>query len=58
MINKRTLSIIPPEQEGDYTRYYLDAVRSERKIEIFVLKYYLQEKFGITFVPRNDSSVI
>lgn len=55
---KRTLKIIPPEQEGDYTRYYLDSMRSERKIEIFVLKYYLQEKFGITFVPRNDSSVI
>jgi len=55
---KRTLKIIPPEQEGDYTRYYLDSLRSDRKIEIFVLKYYLEEKFGIKFVPRNENSVI
>lgn len=55
---RRTLRIIAPEQNGDYTRYYLDSLRSERKIEIFVLKYYLEEKFGITFVPRNDNSII
>lgn len=54
----RTLKIIPPEREGDYTRYYLDSMRSERKIEIFVLKYYLEEKFGISFIPRNDNSTI
>lgn len=55
---KRTLKIIPPAHSGDYTRYYLDSLRSERKIEIFVLKYYLEERFGITFIPRNDSSVV
>lgn len=55
---RRTLRIISPEQNGDYTRYYLDSLRSERKIEIFVLKYYLEEKFDITFVPRNDNSII
>lgn len=55
---KRTLKIISPEQDGDYTRYYLDSLRSERKIEVFVLKYYLEEKFGISFVPRNENSVL
>lgn len=55
---KRTLKIVSPEQDGDYTRFYLDSMRSERKIEIFVLKYYLQEKFGITFIPRNENSII
>ena len=30
----------------------------DRKIEIFVLKYYLEEKFGITFVPRNENSIV
>lgn len=55
---KRTLKIIPPANNGDYTRFYLDSLRSERKIEIFVLKYYLEEKFGIKFAPRNDSSVV
>lgn len=54
---KRTLRIIPPESAGDYTRYYLDSIRSDRKIEVFVLKYYLEEKLGITFLPRNEQSV-
>lgn len=53
---KRTLRIISPENQEDYTRYYLDSLRSDRKIEIFVLKYYLEEKLGVKFVPRNDSS--
>lgn len=55
---KRTLKIVSPEGSGDYTRYYLDSLRSDRKIEIFVLKYYLNEKYGITFVPRNELSTI
>lgn len=54
---KRILRIIPPESNGDYTRYYLDSLRRDRKIEIFVLKYYLEEKFGISFSPRNESSM-
>ena len=52
----RTLRIIPPEGEGDYTRYYLDASREGRKIEIFVLKHYLREKYGIEFLPRTEAS--
>lgn len=55
---KRTFKIIPPEMQGDYTRYYLDSLRDGRKIEVFVLKYYLEEKFGISFYPRNESSTI
>ncbi|MBR7072321.1 MAG: hypothetical protein IKI33_01725, partial [Eubacterium sp.] len=53
---KRTLKIVQPAEEGDYTRYYLDDLRSERKIEIFALKQYLKEKFDIDFKPRNDKS--
>lgn len=55
---RRTLKIIQPEHEGDYTRYYLDSMRSGRKIEVFVLKYYLKEKLGIEFVPRTEKSTI
>lgn len=55
---RRTLKIIQPEQEGDYTRYYLDSMRSGRKIEVFVLKYYLKEKLCIEFVPRTEKSTI
>lgn len=53
---RRTLKIIQPEYEGDYTRYYLDSMRSSRKIEVFVLKYYLKEKFNIEFSPRTETS--
>lgn len=53
----RRLQIIPPEHEGDYTRYYLDSLRTAKKIEVFVLKYYLKEKLGIDFVPRTSDSI-
>lgn len=55
---RRTLKIVPPADENDYTRYYLDSLRSGRKIEVFVLKYYLKEKMGIDFVPRTDASTL
>ena len=55
---KRMLKIVSPDGAGDYTRFYLDSMRSERKIEIFVLKYYLNEKFGITFTPRTELSTL
>lgn len=54
----RTLKIIPPEGKGDYTRYYLDSLRDRRKIEVFVLKYYLEQKLGITFKPRTEESTV
>ena len=55
---KRTLRIVSPADEHDYTRYYLDDIRSNRKIEIFALKYFLEEKYGIKFTPRNDLSTL
>ena len=54
---RRTLKIIHPQNESDYTRFYLDSKRSERKIEVFVLKYYLEEKLGIQFNPRTEDSL-
>ena len=50
---RRTLKVIPPENENDYTRYYLDSLRSERKIEVFVLKYYLKEKLNISLLQER-----
>lgn len=55
---RRILKIIPPENEGDYTRYYLDYPRGGRKIEIFVLKSYLKEKLKIEFFPRTEKSSV
>lgn len=56
--NKRTLKIIPPASEDDYTRHFLDDSRSGRKIEVYVLKSYLSEVLGITFTPRTEDSVV
>ena len=53
----RQLKIIPPESTEDYTHYYLDNMRSSRKIEVFVLKTFLKEKLGIEFKPRTAQSV-
>lgn len=50
---KRILRIIPPRDENDYTRYFLEDERSSKKIEVFVLKTYLKEKLGIEFRPRT-----
>ena len=55
---RRILKIIPPENEGDYTRYYLDYSRGGRKIEVSVLKLYLKEKLRIDFFPRTEESSI
>lgn len=55
---KRTLQIVSPENNNDHTRYFLDSPRESRKIEIYVLKYYLNEKFGIEFKPRTEKAII
>lgn len=54
----RTLKIVRPAYEGDRTRYFLDNVRSERKIEVFVLKHYLEEVEGITFKIRTEDDIL
>ena len=54
----RKLKIIPPEQgnTNGYTKYFLDDPYSSNKIEVFVLKYYLAERFGIEFKPRSEDA--
>ncbi len=53
-LQTRTLRIIPPAIASDRTRYFLDNIRSDRKIEVFVIKQYLEEKEGIIFKARTD----
>ena len=52
----RTLEIVQPENASDYTRYYLVQKRSDKKIEIFVLRLYLEEKMDIRFYSRPEDS--
>ncbi len=56
--NERKLQIIQPESENDYTKYYLDDPRSTHKIEIFVLKDYLRQKYDIEFRPRTVKDTV
>ncbi|HZX35597.1 MAG TPA: ATP-binding protein [Thermodesulfobacteriota bacterium] len=55
---ERKLQIIQPSNEKDYTKYFLDDPSKAHKIEVFVLKYYLKEKYGIDFKPRTKDAVV
>lgn len=55
---ERKMQILSPENENDYTHYYLDNPRKAHKIEVFVLKQYLMEKLGIEFKPRTKDAII
>lgn len=50
---ERIMQIVPPENENDYTKYFLDRQGSATKIEVFVLKDFLKEKLGMEFRPRT-----
>ncbi len=49
----RTLRIVPPQNTNDYTHYLLDDISGTKKIEIFVLKTYLEQKLDIKFSHRT-----
>ena len=55
---ERKLQIIQPKNDSDYTKYFLDDPSSPHKIEIYVLKDYLKQKFGIDFRPRTDKDTV
>lgn len=59
-INKeeRKMQIVSPENDSDYTRYFLDNPKKAHKIEVFCLKNYLKEKLNIEFRPRASDAVI
>ena len=52
---KRVLRIVPPKSDDDRTYYFLDDIRSSHKIQVFVLKHYLEEKLGIKFRTRTEA---
>lgn len=55
---ERKLQIIQPKNNKDYTKYFLDDPSSPHKIEIYVLKDYLKQKFGIDFRPRTEKDTV
>jgi len=52
------LQIIQPANVNDYTRYFLYNERNPRAVEVFVLKYYLKEKYNIDFKPRTKDAIV
>jgi hypothetical protein len=54
---ERKLSVVAPQDAGDYTRYVLDNPRKAHRIEVFVLKDYLPQKLKVEFRPRTATDV-
>lgn len=54
---ERRMHIVAPSKEGDYTGYFLEHPKRTLKIEVFVLKDYLQERHKIEFRPRTSSAL-
>ena len=55
---QRRMQIQAPSHDTDYTTYLLDAPKKAVKIEVFVLRDYLKERFGIEFRPRTSAATI
>jgi hypothetical protein len=55
---ERKMQIISPENENDYTRYFLENPKKAHRIEVYVLKQYLKEKLDIEFNPRTQDSLV
>ncbi len=53
---ERKMEIIPPANNSDYTMYFLVHPKKVHRIEVFVLKQYLEEKLNIIFKPRKDGA--
>lgn len=51
---QRKMIIVSPQSKGDYTRYYLENLRSVHRVQVFVLKDYLKDKLNIDFRPRTQ----
>jgi len=55
---ERKMQIISPEEDTDYTRFFIDNPKKAHKIEVFCLKFYLKEKLSIEFMPRTSNAVV
>lgn len=54
---ERKMIIVPPENQNDYRKYFLDSPRKAHKIEVFVLKDYIKQKLNISFRPRTADDI-
>jgi hypothetical protein len=54
----RIMRIVGPMTEGDCTKYFLDNPAAPHKIQVYVLKDFLKERYNIEFRPRTDKGTI
>jgi len=54
----RTIHITAPGSDGEYTKYFLDNPSKAHKIEVYVLKDFLKDRYKVEFRPRTDKAVI
>ncbi|MDD5089757.1 MAG: ATP-binding protein [Candidatus Wallbacteria bacterium] len=54
---ERKFQIITPAANRDYTRFFLENPRKVDKIEVYVLKLFLNEKLGVEFQTRTNNDV-
>jgi Histidine kinase-, DNA gyrase B-, and HSP90-like ATPase len=54
----RTLQVITPAKAGDTTKYFLDHPSKGIKVEVYVLKDYLAEKYKLEFRPRASDQTV
>jgi hypothetical protein len=55
---QRKMEIASPENEDDYTTYFLTHHKKAHRIEVFVLKHFLKEKLNLEFKPRTSKSLV
>jgi hypothetical protein len=54
---RQFLHLLSPE-EGDTTKYFLDHPKRGLKIEVYVLRDYLREKYGLEFRTRTGDETV
>jgi len=54
----RMMRIVAAAGKGDYTKYFLDNPSKPHKIEVYVLKDFLKEKYNIEFRPRTEEETV
>lgn len=54
----RVMRIVEPGAAGEYTKYFLDNPAAPHKIQVYVLRDLLKERYKIEFRPRTDKEQV
>ena len=54
----RVMQVVSPINKDNRTKYFLDSPSHAHKIQVYVLKDFLNERYGVVFRPRTDKTAI